>query len=137
MKDKIKNPYFWLGIVSIIFAAANIDFNTLTSWQLLYEALISIIQNPVAIIAVIGAVIAVFNDNGSPGLDGIKKAVLIEPEPEDKVKDIAGVCWSKSNNKYKAYIKIDGKQKHLGYYDNLDDAIKARKQAEETLRGGE
>ena len=72
-KEKFKNPYFWLGIVSIVFAAAGIDFNTLTSWQLLGKALISILNNPVAVMAVIGAVIGVFNDNSTVGLDKIKK----------------------------------------------------------------
>lgn len=73
MKEKFKNPYFWLGIVSIVFAAAGIDFNTLTSWQLLGKALVSILNNPVAVMAVVGAVIGVFNDNGTAGLDKIKK----------------------------------------------------------------
>lgn len=73
MKEKFKNPYFWLGIVSVIFAAAGVDFNSLTSWRLLGEALISILNNPVAVIAVIGAVLGVFNDNGTSGLDKVKK----------------------------------------------------------------
>lgn len=138
MKDKMKNPIFWLGLISIIFASAGIDFNALTSWQLFGEALFSIVQNPVAIVAVIGAVIAVFNDNSTSGLDRIKPVAINEPEdPAEKVKGIAGVCWSKSNNKYKAYIKIDNKQHHLGYYDNLEDAIQARRQAEEKLKGDE
>ena len=72
-KEKFKNPYFWVGIVSIVFAAAGIDFNTLTSWQLLGKALISILNNPVAVMAVIGAVIGVFNDNSTKGLDKVKK----------------------------------------------------------------
>ena len=73
MKEKFKNPYFWLGIVSVIFAAAGVDFNSLTSWRLLGEALISILNNPVAVIAVIGAVLGVFNDNSTSGFDKLKK----------------------------------------------------------------
>lgn len=125
MKDKLKNPWFWLGIVSIIFASAGIDFNSLTSWQLFGHALMSIIQNPVALMAVIGGVLGVFNDNSSKGLDKIKTI-----EMTDDSKDIPGVCWSNANNKWKAYINIDGKQKHLGYFDDIEDAIKARKEAE-------
>ena len=44
---KLKNPYFWLSIVGLLFASAGIDFQTLTSWQLLGEALMSILNNPV------------------------------------------------------------------------------------------
>ena len=125
MKDKLKNPWFWLGIVSIIFASAGIDFNSLTSWQLFGHALMSIIQNPVALMAVIGGVLGVFNDNSSKGLDRIKTI-----EMTDDSKDIPGVCWSNASNKWRAYINIDGKQKHLGYFDDIEDAIKARKEAE-------
>lgn len=125
MKDKLKNPWFWLGIVSIIFASAGIDFNSLTSWQLFGHALMSIIQNPVALMAVIGGVLGVFNDNSTKGLDKIKTI-----EMTDDSKDIPGVCWSNASNKWRAYINIDGKQKHLGYFDDIEDAIKARKEAE-------
>lgn len=38
---------------------------------------------------------------------------------------------SKSNGKYRVRIQINGKGIHLGYFDNIDDAIAARKVAEE------
>jgi hypothetical protein len=40
-----------------------------------------------------------------------------------------GVCFVEQG--YRAYIVRNGNFKHLGYFDNLDDAINARKQAEE------
>lgn len=129
MKDKLRNPWFWLGIISIVFASAGIDFNSLTSWSLFGKALMSILQNPVALIAVIGGILGVFNDNSSKGLDGVKKV-----EDSDESRDIPGVCWSSTANKWRAYIGIDGKQKHLGYYDNIEDAIKARKDAEDIYK---
>ena len=74
MKDflknpKFKNPYFWLGLVSIIFASAGVDMNTLTSWNALGQAVLGILQNPVAVMAVVGGILGVFNDNGTKGLD--------------------------------------------------------------------
>ena len=36
-----------------------------------------------------------------------------------------GVVWNKETNKWKAYITINGKRKHLGYYDNEEDAALA------------
>ena len=74
MKDflknpKFKNPYFWLGLVSIIFASAGVDMNTLTSWNALGQAILGILQNPVAVMAVVGGILGVFNDNGTRGLD--------------------------------------------------------------------
>lgn len=36
-----------------------------------------------------------------------------------------GYCWDKSVNKWKAYITIDGKGKHLGHFDTENDAESA------------
>ena len=69
---KFKNPYFWLSIFALIFAAAGIDFNTLTSWQLLGEALLNILANPVSIVAIITAMLGVWNDNSTKGMDKLK-----------------------------------------------------------------
>ena len=38
-----------------------------------------------------------------------------------------GVSWSKSNNKWEAYIWKDYKKYNLGLYEDLDDAVAARK----------
>ena len=77
MKDffnnpKVKNPYLWLSLIALIFSAAGIDFNTLTSWELLGAAIMSILQNPVSIVAVITAMLGIWNDNSTAGMDKIK-----------------------------------------------------------------
>lgn len=69
MNEKFKNPYFWLSVFALIFSAAGIDFNQLTSWQLLGQAMFGILQNPVSIIAVITAFLGIWNDNSTKGLD--------------------------------------------------------------------
>lgn len=69
---KVKNPYFWLSMFGLIFAAAGIDFNTLTSWDLLLAAIMSILQNPVSIVAVITAMLGIWNDNSTKGMDKFK-----------------------------------------------------------------
>ena len=70
MNAKLKNPYFWLSVFALIFSASGIDFQTLTSWQLLVQALVDILMNPVAIIAIITAFLGIWNDNSTKGLDG-------------------------------------------------------------------
>ena len=70
---KLKNPYFWLSAVALIFSASGVDFNELTSWSLLLKALLSILNNPVCIVAVITAFLGIWNDNSTKGLDGISK----------------------------------------------------------------
>ena len=41
-----------------------------------------------------------------------------------------GVCWENKHAKWRAYIKVANKAIHLGYYDDIEDAVKARKQGE-------
>lgn len=41
-----------------------------------------------------------------------------------------GVSWEKSREKWEAYIKLNKKKKFLGYYDDIEDAVKARLKAE-------
>ena len=68
---KLRNPYFWLSVVALIFSASGIDFNQLTSWDLLGQALLGIANNPVSIVAVITAFLGIWNDNSTKGLDNI------------------------------------------------------------------
>lgn len=42
----------------------------------------------------------------------------------------SGVSWMNKMKKYRAYIMIDRKQIHLGSFENIEDAIDARKKAE-------
>ena len=69
MKDKLKNPYFWLSTFALIFSASGVDFNELTSWTLLGKALVGIVNNPVAIVAIITAFLGIWNDNSTKGID--------------------------------------------------------------------
>lgn len=69
MNEKFKNPYFWLSVFALIFSAAGVDFNQLTSWQLLGQAMFGIIQNPVSIVAIVTAFLGIWNDNSTKGLD--------------------------------------------------------------------
>lgn len=46
-----------------------------------------------------------------------------------------GVSWNKRKGKWFAYITINHKRTSLGYYNNFDDAVQVRKQAEEKYFG--
>lgn len=69
MNNKFKNPYFWLSVFALIFSAAGIDFNQLTSWSLLIKAFVDILSNPVSIISIITAFLGIWNDNSTKGMD--------------------------------------------------------------------
>jgi len=40
-----------------------------------------------------------------------------------------GVFWNKAKGKWQACVKVDGKNKHLGYFVDMEDAVTARKEA--------
>lgn len=48
---------------------------------------------------------------------------------------VTGVTWHKGKNKWTAQITINRKQISLGSFNNFDDAVKARKKAEEKYFG--
>lgn len=48
---------------------------------------------------------------------------------------VKGVYWDIRNEKWKPYISIDGKQTFLGAFDNFEEAVIIRKEAEEKYYG--
>lgn len=48
----------------------------------------------------------------------------------DNSSGVMGVFFYKSRKKWEAYIKADGRKKHLGYFASIDEAIDARRDAE-------
>jgi len=44
-----------------------------------------------------------------------------------------GVSWSKEKKKWRAAIYVNSKQKHVGYFDDFNAAVAARKEAEQNL----
>ena len=47
----------------------------------------------------------------------------------------AGVSWNKARSKWEAHIKVKGKKINLGLYCDIEDAVTARKEAEEKYFG--
>lgn len=41
-----------------------------------------------------------------------------------------GVIWEKRRKKWMSFITLKGKRKHIGYFDNYEDAVAAREEAE-------
>ncbi len=55
--------------------------------------------------------------------------------PSTNASGIKGVSWNKKAKKWRAFIYIDKKEKHLGYFTNKNDAIKTRKQKANEVYG--
>ena len=70
---KLRNPYFYISVIGLIFSAAGVDFNSLTSWHLLGKTLLDILNNPVSTLAVITALTGIWMDNGDYTLKSKKQ----------------------------------------------------------------
>lgn len=44
----------------------------------------------------------------------------------DSISGIKGVCWYRRGGQWRAYTREAGKQIHLGYFDDINDAVAAR-----------
>lgn len=51
-------------------------------------------------------------------------------KPKNNTSGVTGVCWVRRDQKWQATIMVDGRNKSLGCYDNIDDAARARRAAE-------
>ena len=70
---KLRNTYFYISVIGLIFSAAGVDFNSLTTWHLLAKALLDIFNNPVSTLAVITALTGIWMDNGDYTLKSKKQ----------------------------------------------------------------
>lgn len=64
-------------------------------------------------------------------INGTRKSALKSKLHKGNTSGHKGVIWLESRKKWRAYIGYKGKQIHLGNFDSKEDAIKARKKAEE------
>lgn len=65
-------------------------------------------------------------------IDGTRKSALKSKLHKGNKSGHKGIAWVKSRDKWRAYIGYKGKQISLGHFANKEDAINARKKAEET-----
>ena len=68
LKTRIKNPYFWTGLIGIILTAMGIDANMLTSWGAVFDAVKNLVSNPYMLFSVTMAVVGVLVNPTTKGL---------------------------------------------------------------------
>jgi hypothetical protein len=54
-------------------------------------------------------------------------------KPKTNTSGIKGVYWNKQHNKWCAYIQVNGKQLHLGLFDDIEKAKETRQSAVEQI----
>lgn len=72
---RIKNPWFWVGLVGTILTAMGVSPEMFTNWGAVYEAIIGLLSNPFQIGCVILAVLGVFVDPTTAGIADSKRAL--------------------------------------------------------------
>lgn len=74
-KVRMKNPYFWIGLLAVILAAVGVTPESLTSWSILYEQVEQLLSNPFAMGCVVVAVIGYLNDPTTKGIKDSSRAL--------------------------------------------------------------
>ena len=64
-------------------------------------------------------------------VDGTRLGASRHPHRATNTSGVTGVSWNKRRGKWEAYIQLQGQKIHLGLYDKIEDAAKARARAEE------
>lgn len=72
---RIKNPWFWVGLLSTILAAMGVSPEMFTSWGAVLDAICSLLSNPFQIGCVVLAVLGVFVDPTTAGVGDSARAL--------------------------------------------------------------
>lgn len=78
---RLKNPWFWVGLVGVILSAMGISAETLTSWGAVGTALLDLVTNPFMLGSVAIAILGVFVDPTTAGVgDSDQAMTYTEPK---------------------------------------------------------
>ena len=72
---RLKNPWFWVGIASVVIAALGVDPQQFVSWDSLVGYIVDVLKNPVQLVTVVLAVLAVFIDPTTAGVSDSAQAL--------------------------------------------------------------
>lgn len=72
---RFKNPWFWVGVVSVAITAIGVDPQSFTSWAAVWNGIVSVLANPVQLVTMCLAVLAVFIDPTTAGVTDSDRAL--------------------------------------------------------------
>ena len=75
---RFKNPWFWVGVVSVAITAIGVDPQTFTSWAAVWEGSKAVLDNPVQLVTMALAVLSVFIDPTTSGITDSDKALTYQ-----------------------------------------------------------
>ena len=74
-KVRVKNPYFWVGLLGVILSAMGVSADMFTSWDVVIEQAKALISNPFMIGSVIMAVLGTLIDPTTAGVADSQRAL--------------------------------------------------------------
>ena len=80
---RLKNPWFWVGLVSVILTAMGVSPEVFTSWEILWENIVSLVKNPFMLGSVALSVLGVFVDPTTAGVGDSKLAMTYTKPKKD------------------------------------------------------
>ncbi len=83
MKVRMKNPFFWIGLIGVAIAVIGVDVRTLTSWSAVVNTLSEFIRNPFAIGSAVIAILGVFIDPTTAGIGDSQLAMTYDRPKKD------------------------------------------------------
>ena len=87
IKVRVRNPWFWVGVVSVAITAIGVDPLTFTSWAAVWEGIKAVLSNPVQLVTMCLAVLSVFIDPTTAGLSDSEKALTYDAPRKDSHED--------------------------------------------------
>lgn len=81
---RMKNPWFWVGIVGIIFTAMGVSPEMFTSWGILWEHILELVKNPFLLGSTALSLLGVFVDPTTSGVMDSKLAMTYSKPHKDE-----------------------------------------------------
>lgn len=75
IRVRVRNPWFWVGVLSVAITAIGVDPQTFTSWAAVWEGIKAVLSNPVQLVTMCLAVLSVFIDPTTAGVSDSEKAL--------------------------------------------------------------
>ena len=72
---RIKNPWFWVGLISVALTAIGVDPQTFTNWRSVLDGLLAVLSNPVQLGTFLLSILSVFIDPTTNGLSDSNRAL--------------------------------------------------------------
>jgi len=80
---RMRNPWFWVGVVSVALTAIGVDPTSFTSWGAVAAGIVGVLNNPVQLVTLAFAVLGIFVDPTTSGLSDSTRALTYDKPVKD------------------------------------------------------